>query len=47
MNCFMYLCLWTNFPKALREGLISKITKEYSYNVDVSFHLLIENICFN
>ena len=27
----------TNFPKALREGLISKITKEYSYNVDVSF----------
>ena len=27
----------TNFPKALREGLVSKLTKEYAYNVDVSF----------
>ena len=27
----------TNFPKALREGLVSKLTKEYSYSVDISF----------
>ena len=27
----------TSYPKTLREGLVSKLTKEYSYNVDVSF----------